>query len=178
MRPSRTGRAVGRGGSFLAAAVVGASVLLALTATASGAPFVPSTLHDAAAAHPGQLFRVIVQGQPATPENRVHQDVEQEVDATPARNDHIAKSFASINGLAAELTGRQILRLERRSDVLAITPDARSLGRLRPAGRRRSAGDLRHGASGRVAHHDGRHVVGRAGSVVRVPVAAVRPHVR
>ena len=130
------GRATGRGRPFAGAAAICACALLALTPTAAGssggsgdsgdspAPFVPSALHDAAAAHPAQLFRVIVQGQPAAAVGRVHEDVEREVDSTPTHHDRIAALLASINGVAADLTGRQILRLERRSEVLAITPDA------------------------------------------------------
>jgi hypothetical protein len=101
-------------------------MLLALTlpAAAAAVPFVPSPLHDAAAAHPKELFRVIVQGAPSMSRSRVRRSVEHELEDAPARHDGIGKAFASINGLAAELTGRQILRLEHRDEVLAITPDA------------------------------------------------------
>jgi serine protease AprX len=111
-----------------------AAALLALVAPAAAAatPFVPQALRDAATAHPTHEFRVIVQAQPGIPVLRLRAGVRSELNDEQSgdnrgnnrSNNRIEGTFSSISALAAELTGRQILLLAERNEILAITPDA------------------------------------------------------
>jgi hypothetical protein len=102
------------------------AVLLVLPAQAAGtdSAFLPSALGDAASAHPSQLFRVIVQGRGALPSPAVAARVAAQLEAQPDPASRISFSFLSIDAVAAELRGSQILMLAKRPEVLAITPDA------------------------------------------------------
>lgn len=83
---------------------------------------VPAGLANAAKADPGRTFRVIVQGDGVrTPD--VATAVEAEISANPGKAIGLRRRFAVISGVAAELTGRQILALAHRPSILAITPD-------------------------------------------------------
>lgn len=83
---------------------------------------VPAGLANAAKADPGRTFRVIVQGDGVrTP--AVATAVEAEISANPGQAIGLRRRFAVISGVAAELTGRQILALAHRPSILAITPD-------------------------------------------------------
>jgi serine protease AprX len=101
-------------------------LLLAPGAVAVGgaeAPFVPQALIDSATANPDQVFRVIVQGRPSLSVSTVEAGVEQTQVSAPAVGDGVNGSFSSINAVAAEMTGEQILLLADRTDIFAITPD-------------------------------------------------------
>jgi serine protease AprX len=68
---------------------------------------------------------VIVQGTPRDKSAEVAAAVRGLVETTPGRARGLTRRFRTISAVAAELTGRQLLRLARRTDILAITPDAR-----------------------------------------------------
>jgi serine protease AprX len=88
---------------------------------------VPAGLANAAQADPGRSFRVIVQGDGVrTP--AVADAVAADIAATPGDAKGLRRRFAVISGVAAELTGRQILALAHRPSILAITPDAQLQG--------------------------------------------------
>jgi serine protease AprX len=106
------------------AALILASAFLATPAPAAADTYMPVSFHDTVSAYPRQLFRVIIQGQPAVTPGRVQSDVEHERNLAPAHEDGIGIAYSSINAVAAELTGKQILLLFERKDILAITPDA------------------------------------------------------
>ena len=117
----------GRGGKARLA-VVGLTIALVYPAAGvaggpngAGAPgqsqaLVPAGLLAAAQANPGQTFHVIVQGRRGSPSDAVGTDVAGE-------NGRRHRSFRSISGVSADLTGKQILKLVKHQRVLAITPD-------------------------------------------------------
>ena len=89
----------------------------------------PPGLAAAAKADPGRTFRVIVQGNGvATP--AVASAVTSEIAANPVKAKGLRRRFAVISGVAADLTGRQILSLAHRPSILAITPDTKLAGSL------------------------------------------------
>jgi hypothetical protein len=108
----------------LVIALIGA-VLAALgsAAHASADPFVPSSLHDAALANPTQTFKVIVQGAPHVSSHSVAGDVQTQEWSHPGHERGLRRSFRLLNGVSAELTGRQIAALSNLPGILAITPD-------------------------------------------------------
>jgi serine protease AprX len=88
---------------------------------------VPAGLANAAKADPGRSFRVIVQGDGVqTP--AVADAVAAEIAANPGKANGLRRRFSVISGVAAELTGRQILALAHRPSILAITPDSQLQG--------------------------------------------------
>ena len=79
-------------------------------------PVVPAGLVAAALANPNASFRVIVQGK--------HNDKSSNVDADIAKeNGRLRHSFRSIVGVATTITGRDLIKLTKRSHIEAITPD-------------------------------------------------------
>ena len=112
-----------RSKAIAVAALVVLSVFLALPAPAAADTYMPVSLREAALTYPQQVFRVIIQGQPAVTPGRVRAAVEREQVLAPARAEGVGLAFSSINAVSAELTGRQILLLYARKDLLAITPD-------------------------------------------------------
>jgi serine protease AprX len=92
---------------------------------------VSAKLLAAAQANPDSSFRVIVQGRKATSSSSVGAGVSATVSESPGSASGLLKQFASISGVAAELTGNQILRLADQTEILAITPD----GPVRLSGR-------------------------------------------
>ncbi len=95
-----------------------------------GGPVVPQSLLDAATAHPTSTFRVVVQGGRGTRSAAVGDAVTAVTASLPATATKLRRRFNSIDGVAATLTGKQILRLAGRRGISAITPDTT----LRPTG--------------------------------------------
>ena len=81
-------------------------------------------LLEQAQGSPKATFDVIVQGSRGETSAEVAADVSSARTADPGRGVGLRKRFRSVSGVAAELTGRQILRLARRPDIRAITSDA------------------------------------------------------
>ena len=85
------------------------------------AAFVPQSLLAAAAADPGATFRVIVQSAPR------HGHAAEAVEATladvPGNGSGLLRKFSAIDGVSADLTGKQLLHLAKKAAVLSITPD-------------------------------------------------------
>jgi len=107
-----------------------APVVSANTAATGGAvgqgkssPIVPQSLLDAASAQPGATFRVVVQGGRGTRSAAVGDAVTAVKTALPASATKLGRKFSAIDGVAATLTGRQILRLATSRGISAITPD-------------------------------------------------------
>ena len=88
---------------------------------------VPAGLANAAKADPSRSFRVIVQGS-GVPTPAVAAAVETEIATDPGKANSLNHRFAVISGVAAELTGRQILVLAHLPSILAITPDTKLRG--------------------------------------------------
>jgi serine protease AprX len=73
---------------------------------------------------PNATFDVIVQGSRGENTAEVATEVRSAREHDPGRGVGLRDRFSSLSAVAAQLTGRQILRLARRSDVRAITSDA------------------------------------------------------
>ena len=86
-------------------------------------PVVPQSLLDAAAAQPDALFRVVVQGGQGTRSAAVGDAVTAVRAALPSGATKLRRKFTSIDGVAATLTGKQILRLAKWRGISSITPD-------------------------------------------------------
>jgi serine protease AprX len=86
---------------------------------------VPASLMAQAQAHPDQLFSVIVQGKPGTKSSSVASAVVDSTDARPGKAKGLTRTFSSLNGVAAQLTGAQIVELAGQKRILTITPDSK-----------------------------------------------------
>src|SRR4029450_9703946 len=86
---------------------------------------VPASLMDDAQAHPSKVFSVIGQGSRGTKSSAVAGAVNNSLAARPGKAKGVRKSFTSVNGVSASLTGAQIVDLAKRPGILAITLDAR-----------------------------------------------------
>jgi serine protease AprX len=120
----------GRGFAILAL-VAALAAPVAATAGESGRSvqaaraLVPASLIEDAQAHPTKVFSVIVQGSRGTKSSAVASAVGNAISAKPGKAKGLMKSFRSVNGVSAELTGAQIVDLAKRPGILAITPDGR-----------------------------------------------------
>jgi len=120
----------GRGFAILAlvaalAAPVAATAGQTARSMQAARALVPASLMADAEAHPTKVFNVIVQGTRGTKSARVAGQVGNSEKSKPGKAKGLKKSFTSVNGVSAELTGAQILDLAKRPGILAITPDAR-----------------------------------------------------
>ncbi len=82
-------------------------------------------LLDQAAAAPDQLFAVIVQGTKDHSSSDVGKEVSDVQSDQPARGSKLTRKFVSISGVSATLSGRQILKLAKKSWVESITRDTK-----------------------------------------------------
>src|SRR5438128_526046 len=78
---------------------------------------VPSSLIEQATANPNQIFHVIVQGTKGNSSQTIAQDV-------TTQSGKLKRKFLSISGVAADVSGKDLLKLARHPHVRAITPDA------------------------------------------------------
>ncbi len=81
-------------------------------------------LLDAVKADPHATYDVIVQARSGDTTAEVAGEVTDAREDDPGRGVGLRKRFRSVAGVAAQLTGKQILRLARRSHIAAITRDA------------------------------------------------------
>jgi serine protease AprX len=81
-------------------------------------------LLDAVKADPHATYDVIVQARRGDTSSEVAEEVTDAREDDPGRGVGLRKRFRSVAGVAAQLTGKQILRLARRSHIAAITRDA------------------------------------------------------
>ena len=120
----------GRGFTILAlvaalAAPVAATAGQAGRSVQAARALVPASLMADAEAHPAKVFDVIVQGSRGTKSATVAGQVGSSEKSKPGKAKGLMKSFRSVNGVSAELTGAQIVDLAKRPGILAITPDSR-----------------------------------------------------
>jgi serine protease AprX len=114
-------------GRWPVTAFVCALALLAPLPASADSPqqaFVPRTLLQAAQNEPGRTFSVIVQGRQGRSTDVVADDVRAEVGASRGQSGGIRRRFASISGVASDLTGSEIVKLAGRPNIRAITQDA------------------------------------------------------
>jgi serine protease AprX len=124
----------GKGGrGFIVALVLALSLAMPLVAVAGVSSYRHDTsikaylspgLLDAVKARPNATYDVIVQAERGDTTAQVASDVKSVRQSDPGKALGLRKSFRSLNGVAAQLTGVQILKLATRTDVAAITRDA------------------------------------------------------
>jgi serine protease AprX len=112
-----------RGGGIGSSLGIALALSLAVPATGTAgassaqvAPQVPSSLLAQAQANPDQVFHVIVQGAGES-SDAVAQQV-------AAANGKLTRKFRALSGVAADLSGRQLVRLAGDAGVAAIGTDA------------------------------------------------------
>ncbi|MEX0816149.1 MAG: S8 family serine peptidase [Gaiellales bacterium] len=105
----------GRGFAALLALILVFAAPPAALADDDGA-LVPSSLRAQARGNPNKIFNVIVQGD-GIKSAKVAERVKN-------RNGKVTRKFRSVDGVAAKLSGKAMLRLAARGDILAITPNA------------------------------------------------------
>ncbi len=130
-RAAGAGARQGRAGlHFPSAIALVAAVLVALGATplasagTTSSAYLPAELRERAQAHPEATFDVIVQGSPGLASGPVAAAVNEISQRVPARAVGVTRRFTSINGVAAELTGKQVVTLSNRPGISAITRNA------------------------------------------------------
>jgi serine protease AprX len=119
----------GKGGRGLVATLTLAVSLAApVAATADSgkqelAAYLSPGLYEAAQANPKGTFDVIVQGREESSAG-VASEVGEAREDHPGKGVGVRKRFATVQGVAAQLTGKQILKLAEEDDIAAITADA------------------------------------------------------
>ncbi len=88
-----------------------------------GSAFVPGSLLAEAQAKPDSAFKIIIQGSPGGSAS-VAAAVHSEAIADPGNALGLKRQLATIEGAAAEVTGKQLVRLAHMPGITAITPDA------------------------------------------------------
>ena len=137
----------GRGFAILAlvaalAAPVAATAGQAGRSVQAARALVPASLMADAEAHPDQGLRRHRAGQPWDEERHGRRRRSRAPRSPkPGKAKGLMKSFTSVNGVSAELTGAQIVDLAKRPGILAITPDC-SDPPLRPVHERPDLGRL------------------------------------
>ena len=134
---SRGSAFAGKGGRVLVVAAVAASLALVVPGVASSGQkasgaAVPQTLLDAIQANPDGSFSVIIQGDSSEKSDgfagRLSGELakDQGLKSPPAKpfGGSLRAAFTSLDGFAATLSGRDILRLAKKKGVLSIVPDA------------------------------------------------------
>ncbi|MDH4178664.1 MAG: S8 family serine peptidase [Thermoleophilia bacterium] len=123
------GRTKKVGSIVLATMLVAAFAVLAGLATPAQAAkenaYVPQELLAAASVSPDGLFDVIVQGSRGKTSDEVENATKKALDDDKAKDAKFKRKFASISGVSATLTGKQLLKLADKSDVDSITRDSK-----------------------------------------------------
>ena len=86
--------------------------------------FVPQGLLSAAQADPSRTFSVVVQATSDARSADVASDVTSTLLEEPGKALGVKRRFATIAGVSAQVTGKQLLKLATKKDVFAITEDA------------------------------------------------------
>jgi serine protease AprX len=116
----------GKGGRGLLSLVVVALALTAPVGATASSRYAYTTpgLVASAKANPSATFNVIIQGNADKSTGAVASVVKNELNRSLGQARGIKRQFSSVNGVAANLTGAQILRLVTKSGIAAITTDA------------------------------------------------------
>ncbi len=127
---ARVGKS-GRGAALLLVLVIVLGAPMAAGAGRSSNPHDPGIraylspgLLEQAQASPNATFNVIIEGSHGQTSAEVAADVSSARSSDPGRGIGLRKRFRALSGVAAELTGRQVLRLARQPGIRAITVDA------------------------------------------------------
>lgn len=100
----------------------GAGVASSDALAAQNAAFVPADVRADAEANPNAVFKVIIQGSTGG-SAAVAKSIDAEKLASPGQALGLKRQLATVNGAAAEVTGKQLLKLARMPGITAITPD-------------------------------------------------------
>jgi serine protease AprX len=117
----------GKGGrSLVALAVLALALTAPMGASASSPHYAYTTpgLLVSAKASPSATFNVIIQGDPDKSTGAIASVVKTTVSANPGQARGIKRQFSSVNGVAANLTGAQIVKLAQKTGIAAITTDS------------------------------------------------------
>jgi serine protease AprX len=117
----------GKGGRGFVSFVVVALALTASTAAGAASRYAYTTpgLLASAKANPSQTFNVIIQGEADKSTAAIASVVKNELKSgVRGAAKGIRRQFTSVNGLAANLTGAQLLHLVSKPGIAAITTDA------------------------------------------------------
>ena len=117
----------GKPGRGFVSLVVVALALTASTAASASSRYAYTTpgLVTSAKANPSQTFNVIIQGDADKTTGAIASVVKNELKSGEAgRAKGMKRQFASVNGVAANLTGAQILHLVSKNGIAAITTDS------------------------------------------------------
>jgi serine protease AprX len=114
--------------AFLLLVTIGTACVLAFTPgsaqASSPSAFVPSSLLAQAQASPSATFNVIIQGAVGNSPSGVASSVQSEAFNDPGIAYGVKRKLATVNGSAAQLTGKQLLKLASMPGISAITPDS------------------------------------------------------
>ena len=115
----------GKPGRALASMVVVALALVATTAPGASTRYAYTTpgLIQSAKANPSQTFSVIIQGDADKSTGAIASVVKGELKIDRGAAKGIKRQFASVNGVAANLTGAQVLRIAQKNGIAAVTTD-------------------------------------------------------
>ena len=114
----------GRGfAAFLATIAVFAAPLAAPAAAASPPALVPDGLMASAQQNPDRMFAVIVQAKHGKGSNHVARLVNAVAANHAGKAKGLKKKFLAVNGVAAQLSGAQLVALAQEKGILAITRD-------------------------------------------------------
>jgi serine protease AprX len=112
----------GRSGRRVGAAVATLAVTLIAPCTASAAAFVPAGLLDGAEAHPKRIVHVIVVAEPGVSSGDLKNKIMK--DDRGNQYGHVRREFKYVlEGVAADLTGKELRELAKRRGVRSITAD-------------------------------------------------------
>jgi serine protease AprX len=116
----------GKGGRGLIALAVLALALTAPVGASASSNYAYTTpgLLAAAKAKPSATFNVIIQGDLDKSTGALASVVKDELSRERGAAKGVKRQFASINGLAANLTGTQVVRLAKKNGIASITTDA------------------------------------------------------
>jgi serine protease AprX len=116
----------GKGGRGLVTLAVVALALTAPVGASASARYAYTTpgLLTSAKASPSATFNVIIQGDADKSTGAIASVVKDELARERGTAKGVKRQFSSVNGVAANLTGTQILRLAKKNGIAAITTDA------------------------------------------------------
>jgi serine protease AprX len=116
----------GKGGRCLVTIAVLALALIAPMGANASSRYAYTTpgLITSAKANPAATFNVIIQGDSDRSTGAIASVVKDELNRDRGKAKGVKRQFSSVNGVAANLTGAQILRLVTKNGVSAITTDA------------------------------------------------------
>jgi serine protease AprX len=97
------------------------NLLTAPTVSVSSTAFVSEGLRTAALLHPSATLHVIVVGQPGVHAGTIKNELMK--DARGNQFGQIRREFKVLDGLAADMTGAELLYLAQRKGIKSITPD-------------------------------------------------------